>query len=136
MYSAETQVRVRYGETDKMGVVYYGNYPLYFEVGRTALMREFNLTYRSIENNGIILPVTELQIKYHHPAVYDDLLTIRTTIPVMPAVRILFNYEIINEIGKLVVTGNTTLIFMNNNTRKPTRPPVVFIEKIKPYFTP
>jgi len=134
MYSAETQVRVRYGETDQMGVVYYGNYPLYFEVGRTNLMREFNLTYLSIEKSGIILPVTELQIKYHHSAIYDDLLTIKTIIPVMPAVRILFNYEIHNETGKLVVTGSTTLIFMNNNTRKPTRPPVVFLEKMKPYF--
>jgi acyl-CoA thioester hydrolase len=134
MYSAETQVRVRYGETDQMGVVYYGNYPLYFEVGRTNLMREFNLTYLSIEKSGIILPVTELQIKYHHSAIYDDLLTIKTIIPVMPSLRILFNYEIHNETGKLVVTGSTTLIFMNNNTRKPTRPPVVFIEKMKPFF--
>ncbi|MBE9510860.1 MAG: acyl-CoA thioesterase [Bacteroidetes bacterium] len=134
MFSAETQVRVRYGETDKMGMVYYGNYPLFFEVGRTNLMREFNLTYRSIENSGIILPVTELNIKYHYPASYDDLLTIKTTIPEMPSVKILFNYEILNEAGKLVVTGNTILVFMNDKTRKPTRPPENFIDKIKPFF--
>ncbi|MCH7657653.1 MAG: acyl-CoA thioesterase [Bacteroidetes bacterium] len=134
MYSAETQLRVRYGETDKMGMVYYGNYPLYFEVGRTNLMRDLNLTYRSIENNGIVLPVTELSIKYHYPAGYDDLLTIKTTIPVMPSVKILFNYEIFNDDGKLVVTGNTVLVFMNDKTRRPTRPPEDFIEKIKPFF--
>lgn len=134
MYSAETKFRVRYGETDKMGVVYYGNYPLYFEVGRTDLMREFNLTYRTIEDEGIILPVTDLQIKYHNPAFYDNLLTIKTTIPVLPSVKILFDYKIQNEHKKLIATGKTTLVFMNEKTRKLTRPPSVFIEKIKPYF--
>lgn len=134
MYSAETQVRVRYGETDKMGVVYYGNYPLYFEVGRTNLMRDFNLTYRTIEDKGIILPVTDMQIKYHHPAFYDDLLTIKTTIPVLPSVKILFDYQIFNEENKLIATGKTTLVFMNEKTGKLTRPPTVFIEKIKPFF--
>lgn len=133
-YSGKTQLRVRYGETDKMGVVYYGNYPLYFEVGRTDLMREFGLTYRNIEEEGIILPVVSLNVKYYRPAHYDDLLTITTTIREMPAVKIIFDYQIHNEEGELIAEGDTILVFTDNNTRRPRRAPEKLIEGLKRYF--
>ena len=133
-YSAKTQLRVRYGETDKMGVVYYGNYPLYFEVGRTALLREFDMTYRDIEDEGIILPVVSLNVKYHRPAHYDDLLTITTTLREMPAVKIVFDYQIHNEAGDLLAEGDTILVFTNQETRRPCRAPESLIQKLKPYF--
>ena len=77
MYSSTTKIRVRYGETDAMGYVYYGNYPLYYEVGRTEMIRDLGLTYKKIEEDGILLPVTSLNIKYYKPALYDELLTVK-----------------------------------------------------------
>ena len=133
-YSAKTQLRVRYGETDKMGVVYYGNYPLYFEVGRTALLREFDMTYRAVEDEGIILPVVSLNVKYHKPALYDDLLTITTILREMPAVKIIFDYRIHNEAGDLLAEGDTILVFTNQKTKRPCKAPEILINKLKPHF--
>ncbi len=133
-YSGKTQLRVRYGETDKMGVVYYGNYPLYFEVGRNALLRNFNMSYRDIEDDGIILPVVSLSVKYYKPAFYDDLLTITTTVREMPAVKIIFDYQIHNESGELIAEGDTILVFTNSSTRRPCRAPESLVNALKPYF--
>ena len=134
-YSAKTQIRVRYGETDKMGVVYYGNYPLYFEVGRTDMLREFGLTYRGFEQQGIILPVVSLNVKYHRPACYDDLLTITTTLRKMPAVRIAFDYQVHNEAGELIAEGDTTLVFTDAKTRKPCKAPEILLQALGKYFS-
>src|SRR5690606_19913849 len=103
------QVRVRYAETDQMGVVYYGNYAQYFEMGRTEWLRSLGITYRWMEENGIQLPVLDLQVTYKKPAKYDDLLTIKTTLVKMPTVRIQFYYEIESEKGELITSGTTTL---------------------------
>ena len=134
MYTNETKVRVRYGETDKMGYVYYGVYPLYYEVGRTELMRNFGFPYKKIEDMGIMLPVKSLDIKYHKAAMYDDLLTIRTTIKVIPSVRISFYYEVLNEKEELLNEGSTMLVFVDEKTRKPRKAPEELILQLKPYF--
>jgi len=134
MFTFETKIRVRYGETDKMGYVYYGNYPLYYEVGRTELMRNFGFSYKKIENMGIILPVKTLDVKYHKAAMYDDLLTLKTTIKEMPGIRITFHYEVLNEKGELLNEGTTMLIFVDDKTRRPRKAPDELIQKLKPYF--
>ena len=90
MFTHDTTLRVRYGETDQMGYVYYGTYPLYFEVGRVEALRSLGFPYRAIEEQGVMLPVHDMQVKYHKPARYDDALTVRTTIRTMPGVRIIF----------------------------------------------
>jgi acyl-CoA thioester hydrolase len=130
----ETKLRVRYSETDKMGYCYYGVYAQYLEVGRTELMRKFGLSYKQIEDNGIMLPVLSLNIKYIKPAFYDDELIIRTIIPKMPSVRIEFNYEIYNQKSELLNIAETMLVFIDANTRKPTKAPSWILDKMKPFF--
>lgn len=134
MYITETLVRVRYGESDRMGYAYYGNYPLYYEVGRTEMLRNLGLTYKEMEDNGIILPVINLQCNYYAAAFYDDLLTVKTYLKELPSVRIKFDYEIYNEKGEKLNDGETTLVFTDAKTRKPRRPPEYFIKKVKAFF--
>jgi len=134
MYTSETQIRVRYGETDKMGYVYYGVYPLYYEVGRTELMRKFDFSYKKIEEMGVMLPVKSLDIKYHLAAKYDDLLTVKTTINELPSVRITFHYEVYNEQGELLNEGSTMLIFVDETSRRPKRAPKELLDQLEPYF--
>ncbi len=134
MYIAESQVRVRYGESDRMGYAYYGYYPLYYEVGRTEMMRSLGLAYKEMEDNGIILPVISLQTNYLAPAYYDDLLTVKTILKEMPGVRIRFDYEIYNEKGEKLNFGETTLVFTDAKTRKPRRPPEYFLKRLAEYF--
>ncbi len=134
MYTSETKVRVRYGETDKMGYVYYGVYPLYYEVGRTELMRNFDYPYKKIEDMGIMLPVKSLDVTYYKAAKYDDLLTIKTTIKEMPTAKITFHYEILNENHVLLNEGNTTLVFVDETTRRPRKAPKELLDQLIPYF--
>jgi acyl-CoA thioester hydrolase len=135
MYKHNTTLRVRYGETDQMGYVYHGNYAQYFEIGREEAMRSLGSDYNSLEKEGVMMPVISLWTKYYHPAHYDDVLTIRTTIKQMPNIRMKFDYEILNAESKLISVGQTTLVFVDRNTRKPVRPPEWFVELLKPYFT-
>lgn len=135
MYTSETKIRVRYGETDKMGYVYYGVYPLYFEIGRTELMREFGYPYSKIEDMGIMLPVKTLDIKYHKAAKYDDLLTVRTSIKELPGIRITFYYEILNQNGELLNEGTTMLIFVDEKTRRPRKAPDELLEILKKHIS-
>lgn len=134
MYTSETKIRVRYGETDKMGYVYYGIYPLYYEVGRTELMREFDFPYSKIEEMGIMLPVISLDIKYRKAAKYDDLLTIKTIIKELPSARITFNYEVYNQQNELLNNGSTTLVFIDEKSRKPRRAPDELIKRLSSHF--
>lgn len=134
MYTSETKIRVRYGETDKMGYVYYGVYPLYFEVGRTELMREFNFPYSKIEEMGIMLPVLSLDIKYLKPAKYDDLLTIRTTLKEIPLARITFFYQVFNQNNELLNEGSTTLVFVDEKTRRPRKAPEDLLNSLNKHF--
>lgn len=135
MYKHNTTLRVRYGETDQMGYVYHGNYAQYFEIGREEAMRSLGSDYNSLEKEGVMMPVISLWTKYYHPAHYDDVLTIRTTIKQMPNIRMKFDYEILNAENKLISVGQTTLVFVDRNTRKPVRPPEWFVGLLKPYFT-
>lgn len=134
MFTHETKLRVRYAETDQMGFVYYGNYAAFYEVARTEMLRSTGISYRELEDMGVILPVTELSSKYYKPAHYDDLITIKTTIREKPMVRIKFEYEIYNEAGDLLNVGETLLVFVDKVRNKPCRAPKVFQEKVKLYF--
>ena len=134
MYRHETKVRVRYSETDQMQYVYYGNYAQYFEVARVEAMRYLGVSYKTMEQRGVIMPVLELNVKYFRPARYDDLLTIKTNIPKLPEVKIFFEYEVYNEANTLLVKGATTLVFVDTVTGKPVEAPEMLMEKIGPYF--
>lgn len=134
MYTQQAQVRVRYAETDQMGVVYYGNYAQYFEIGRVEALRNLGTTYRQMEEEGIMLPVITLQCKYIRPAKYDDLLTIKTTIAKIPDTRIQFDHEIFNEAGTLLVKGFVELVFVNAKTMRPCAAPHGFVALFEKYF--
>ncbi len=133
MYSHETTIRVRYSETDKMGYVYYGNYPQYYEVGRVELMRSLGYSYKKLEEMGIIMPVQSLQIQYLRPAFYDEELLIKTTVNDMPTSRMRFEYEIYNSDKQLINKGEATLGFIDAVKRRPTRPPSGILDRFK-YF--
>lgn len=134
MFVHETLVRVRYGETDRMGFVYYGDYAEYFEVGRVEALRALGFSYRSMEDKGVMLPVREMYVRYHAPARYDDLLTVRTTIPSMPGARITFRNEVLAGTGDLLTEATITLVFVGRDTGRPCRPPEEFVRLFAPYF--
>ena len=134
MYISETTIRVRYAETDKMGYVYYGNYMQYYEVGRVEALRSLGSSYKDMEDSGVMLPLFSCDIKYIKPAVYDDLLIIKTIIKELPTAKISFDYEIYNQKNELINTATTSLVFINMTTNKPCAAPVSFIEKIKKFF--
>jgi acyl-CoA thioester hydrolase len=131
MYSFETKLRVRYGETDQMGFAYYGVYAQYYEVGRVELLRSLGISYKDIEAMGFALPVVDLNINYKKPALYDDEITVKTTIKEMPSVKISFNYETFNENGDLLNIGEVVLVFVNKETGKPCFPTEMIINKFK-----
>jgi acyl-CoA thioester hydrolase len=134
MYTSEVKLRVRYAETDKMGYCYYGNYAQFFEVGRVEALRNLGFSYKELEDSGIILPVLEYQIKYIKPAYYDDILTIQTKISKMPKTRMYFEYETYNEAGELLNIASTTLVFVDEKTGKPTKPPKDLVDSIIGYL--
>jgi len=113
MYSHSTKIRVRYGETDQMGYMYYGNYAQYYEVGRVEMLRSLGMSYSSMEAEGIMMPVLELKCKYIKPALYDQEITVKTIIKELPGIRIYFEYELYNEKEELINLGSTTLVFVD-----------------------
>ena len=135
MYTAETQIRVRYAETDQMGYVYYGHYAMYYEVARVEAMRQMGFSYRKLEEMGIMMPVLDSNIRYLKPAHYDELLTIKVIIPVMPTAKMNFTYEITNEKGELINQGETTLAFINMENGRPMRLPDVMKKLFEPWFS-
>lgn len=134
MFANSTKLRVRYGETDQMGYMYYGNYAEFYEVGRVEMLRSIGLTYSGMEESGIMMPVTELHCKYLKPALYDEEITIKVMIDKMPGVRIHFRYELFNEHEQLINTGETLLVFINMKTNRPCLPPKDFLDRLKPFF--
>jgi acyl-CoA thioester hydrolase len=134
MFKAENEIRVRYAETDQMGYVYYGNYAMYYEVGRVEALRRAGFSYRQMEEEGVIMPVLECHSKYIRPGRYDELLTVRTMIMEMPGTRIKFHYEVINEQGELINIGETTLVFLNRDSHRPCRSPAYLLDLLEPYF--
>jgi acyl-CoA thioester hydrolase len=134
MIKNETKIRVRYGETDQMGYVYYGNYAEFFEVGRVEWLRALGVTYKSLEDTGIMLPVLNLNINYLKPAKYDDLLTIVTILRKKPLVKIEFDFEVFNEQNDLLTTGFTSLVFVDMKKNKPIRAPQELLDRIYDLF--
>jgi len=136
MYEHSTTVRVRYAETDRMDVVYYGNYAMYFEIGRVEAIRHLGVSYKDIEDMGIILPVVELNIKYLRPAKYDDLITIKSQIKNLPTDhKIVFDQEVYNEAGKLLTIGQVKLYFMDASMNNKIEMPASMMEKLSVYFS-
>lgn len=137
MFSATTQIRVRYGETDQMGYLYYGNYALYYEVGRAEAIRQLGFTYRQLEEMGIMMPVAELNVQYFRPALYDDLITVKTILKVLPdSPKIQFHSELYNEEGQLLNKGVTTLVFYDPKEKKKTMMPPELHDRLAPFFNP
>jgi acyl-CoA thioester hydrolase len=135
MYAFETQIRVRYGETDQMGYLYYGNYAEYYEVGRVETIRSLGVSYKELEEiHGIWLPVVSLEIKYLRPAYYDDLLTVRTEITSLPDKYINFEVKVFNESKKLINTGAVRLCFYDPATKRTCQAPEFLLEKLRPFF--
>lgn len=134
MFTHTTKIRVRYGETDQMGYMYYGNYAEFFEVGRVEMLRSLGLTYKWMEETGIMMPVLELKCRYLKPARYDEEISIKVTMEKMPGVKIHFKYELFNENEDLIHVGETLLAFINMKTNRPSLPPSEFLDKLKPYF--
>lgn len=134
MFQHTTNVRVRYSETDKMGYCYYGNYAQFFEIGRVEALRELGFPYKELEDNGIMLPVLDYSVKYLKPAFYDDELIIKTTILELTTFKIKFDYEIFNQNKEKLSFATTTLVFVDDKTKKPTPHPKELSEKLNKYI--
>lgn len=135
MFQHQTQHRVRYAETDKMGYLYYGHYPKLYEIGRVEMLRSLEFSYRKMEDeHRVMMPVMSLQMRYVRPAHYDDLLTIETTLRRLPERTITFHVEIRNEERKLVNGGSVRLCFVDRATGKTIPPPAVLLDRLKPHF--
>ena len=129
-FSHGIKLRVRYSETDQMGYCYYGNYASYFEVGRVEALRSLGMSYKSLEEEGIMLPVSHFEVDYRSPAFYDDELSITTRIVETAGARLFFEYDIHNDAGKLISQAKTTLVFVNKATMRPIPAPERFLSLI------
>ena len=134
MIKTETTIRVRYGETDQMGYVYYGAYAQYFEVARVEAMRSLGITYREMEEKGVLMPVIHFEINYKKAALYDDEVRIVTTIKELPYTRITFHSESFNQKNELLNTGSVTLVFLDRNKKKPMMSPDWFLKPFEDLF--
>ena len=131
MNTHQTTIKVRYAETDQMGVVYHGNYAHYLELGRLEWLSALGISYKEMEANDVMLPVVSLNINYKKSACYDDVLTISTTLVKLPTASIEFDYEIRNSSGELLTTANTKLVFVNNKSNFPMRCPQYILYKLQ-----
>jgi len=127
----ETEIRVRYGETDQMGIVYHGNYAQYLEIGRIEWLRNFGISYKKMEERGIMLPVISLSINYKKSARYDDVIYVKTQLSKMPSATIEFDFEILNESREILTYAKVKLAFMNMETNRPTRCPKYILDKLQ-----
>jgi len=129
LYKHTINIRVRYAETDKMGYVYYGNYATYFEVGRVELLRSLGISYRKLEEQGILLPVVNLNVDYKKPAFYDDNLTLETILTDLPGVKIVFHYAL-KRGEELLSKAQTTLVFLNAESGRPVKCPEEILNEL------
>lgn len=135
MYTAETKIRVRYGETDQMGYLYHGDYASFYEAGRTEAIRELGFTYKAMEEAGVMMPVAEFKSKFLRPAKYDDLITVKTILKELPTdSKISFHAELYNEEGQLLNVGVATLVFFDPVKKAKTTMPNALLDKLKPFF--
>lgn len=132
--SYETKIRVRYKDTDQMGIMHHSNYIVMYEMARTEWLRDMGLTYAEIERRGIMSPIIEVQSRYLYPAFYDEVLTVKVFMDEIPAARLNINSEVYNEAGKLINTGRVTLGFMHADTRRPCRAPEWFVAALEEYI--
>ncbi|MGR7814648.1 acyl-CoA thioesterase [Lacinutrix undariae] len=129
--SDEVEIRVRYGETDQMGVVYHGNYIPYIEIGRTEWLRKLGTSYKEMEENGVMLPVVAINLRYRKSAVYDEVIKIETILKKIPTASIEFEFIISNSKGEVLTTGNSILAFIDAKTNRPMRCPKYILEKLE-----
>ncbi|PZP49513.1 MAG: thioesterase [Pseudopedobacter saltans] len=134
MFESTTEIRVRYAETDQMGIVYYGNYPMYLEVARVEAIRSLGYSYKEMEESGVMMPVVDIHIKYLRPAKYDELLTIKTQVREMPTHKIVFHSQILNEEGKILNKSEVTLFFVDSKTFERIGLPKQLQDKLHLYF--
>jgi acyl-CoA thioester hydrolase len=134
MYSHSVKYRVCYADTDQMGYVYYGNYARLYEIARVETLRSLGVSYKSLEDNGIGLPVAEHYTKFLAPGLYDDELSIICQVDCLPTAKIEFSYRIKNEAGDLINEGKTTLVFMDLNSKKVIKAPDFILSALQPYF--
>ena len=134
MHFNKISFRVRYGETDQMGVVYHGNYAQYLEMGRVEWLRELGISYKNMEKNGIMLPVVSLCLDFKKSAAYDDLITVETRLKKLPLVKIEFDYTIYNESQEILTLANTVLAFLDVKTKRPIKCPDAILKKIEKYY--
>nr|WP_036600532.1 thioesterase family protein [Olleya sediminilitoris] len=127
----EIEIRVRYSETDQMGVVHHANYALYLELARIEWLRKLGISYKKMEEEGVGLPVVSLSVNYKIPILYDDVITVKTKLKQMPTALVEFEYEIVNKSGQILSTASVILAFLNMKTKRPTRPPKYFLEALK-----
>ena len=133
MKNFSIKIKVRYCETDQMGLVHHGSYINYFEEARISWISNLGFSYSEMEKSGIILPVSKLNVSYLRPAYFDDDLVVNVELAELPTSRLIFNYTIKNK-DEVVVTGTTVLAFLNKETKKPVRCPDYMLEKVKPLF--
>jgi acyl-CoA thioester hydrolase len=135
MFVYESKVRVRYVETDQMGVVHHSNYAQYYELARTECFEACSgMSYEKMESEGVMLPILDFQSKFLKPALYNQVLTIKSIVKEIPKVRLVVHYEIYNEANELINTGSTTLVFVHKETRRPCAPPESFMKNVRQYF--
>lgn len=127
----ELSIRVRYGETDQMGVVHHGNYALYLEMARTEWLRSLGVSYRDMELSGTMLPVISMSLNFKKSAYYDEVIKVITKLKKLPSVKIEFDYEIFNEKGELLVEASTTLAFIDMKTKRPIRAPQYIMDALE-----
>ncbi|WP_290700811.1 thioesterase family protein [Lacinutrix sp.] len=130
MKSDKIDIRVRYAETDQMGVVHHGNYALYLEVARIEWLRKLGVSYKKMEETGVGLPVVSLSVKYKKPIKYDDVITVKTTLKNEPTVKVEFEYEILNDLQQILSTAHVVLVFVDLKTNRPARPPKYFLDAL------
>jgi len=133
MKNFSMQIKVRYCETDQMGLVHHGSYVNYFEEARISWISNLGFSYGEMEKSGIILPVSKLNINYLRPAYFENDLVVNVELAELPTSRLIFNYTITNK-DEVVVTGTTVLAFLNKETKKPVRCPDYMLEKVTPLF--
>lgn len=135
MIVCETEIRVRYADTDQMHFVYNGKYLEYFEVGRTEMLRDNGLPYDIIEKEGFLLPVLEAYVKYRQPAYYDDILVVKSFLKKFPELKVHIDYEIVRKnTTDLITDGFTVHAFINKQNKKVTKPPEFFTNVVKKFF--
>ncbi len=134
LFTHTTTIRIRYADTDQMGYVYYGNYAVLYETGRVEALRSLGIPYKELEATGILMPVVEMNCRYLKPARFDDLLTVKTILKELPTARIVFHFEVSNDAGELLNTGEVKLVFLKKETNRPVRCPEPLLGKLRPFF--